>query len=175
MGVVLFVLFGVLVLFEHRTVEVVNRADPACPGCGYCLGGLPPRGLCPECGGQYFPEPASRPVDRLGLRAGVLPFLIVALATVIVYEATGIGRWLYAQGVIQSYLDAGYRPEVAVNAAFKRELARGGADGVQALGGSWLGVSPMLALMPPGGPRYAVLFGIEAALLILIWVSGPGY
>ena len=26
-----------------------------CPGCGYALEGLPPEGVCPECGGHYRP------------------------------------------------------------------------------------------------------------------------
>lgn len=33
--------------------DLVEGAPLACPGCQYPLGGLPPEGVCPECGTPY--------------------------------------------------------------------------------------------------------------------------
>jgi len=56
------VLFGLYLFYGGRRIvdRIIPSNRPYCAECGYELTGLPPEGLCPECG-VPFRRPAPRP------------------------------------------------------------------------------------------------------------------
>ena len=72
---------------------------------------------------------------------------------------------VFAWGTIRSYLDDGYRLDVAANAAMKLEWEQGAVYWGQWIGAWWFGCTPIVGLMCRGRKRYvALLVGTIIAL-----------
>ena len=158
MSIPLLLFFSAWLLFEFRVrEEQIRPLYPECAHCRYDLKGLPDTGLCPECGERYLPTRPVRQVEHFVYRRGTVGYWLVCVALAAAFEYWEVGQLLFAWGTIQSYLDDGYRLDVATNAAWKRDLARGGAYFGQWVGSWWIGCTPIIGLMCRGWKRYAAL------------------
>lgn len=173
MSIPLFLFFSVCLLFEIRVrIEEIPRVRPVCSGCEYSLEGLPDRGVCPECGLVYEPLAPSRQVESLAYRPGALTYWAVCVVLLLVFEVSGIGRYVYGWGVIQSYLNDGYRLDVATNAAFLRELSRGGGYFGEMVISWWIGCTPLIGLMARGRARYTALAAGTLGFVLAVFLAG---
>lgn len=174
MNVFLFIVFSIFSLVENRTIiNDSGLANPRCTHCRYSLRGLPGEGLCPECGQPYHPSKQVTTRERIALRRGALPFWLFCLVAFALLLTTRAGERLYAWSTIKSYLDDGYRLDVATNAAFKRELRNGAALGAQWFAEWWFACSPLLCVLLRGWRRYpAFILGALAILAFLLWAGG---
>jgi hypothetical protein len=143
-------LFGFL-----RIKPATEPIDPLgkCASCGYDTAGLPPQGICPECGVSLSYR-RHRRRNELHWRCPSRAMLLPASVLLIMYLLTA---WPLAQSlVIRSYRALGYSPEVSLMAATKRELRSMSPD--QILFPVWIvaGLSPLLGYSRRR--RAAVLF-----------------